>query len=139
MSELRLKRQRFRKLLFLTCILSLFLVSLCILNACGYTSIQFCLFNKITSLNCPACGSTRMVVSLLNGRVYQAFRYNTFIFISIPYIIIMYIRCSISYVLTGRLSKAICKSLLVYMILLILFGIIRNLPMFSSLAPTDIN
>src|SRR5690625_7939498 len=43
-----------------------------------------CIFNKITGLDCPGCGMTRAALSLLDGNIYQAFRWNMLIFMIIP-------------------------------------------------------
>ena len=43
-----------------------------------------------TGLYCPGCGGRRMLKALLHGRIYQAFRYNPFLFISIPFVIVYY-------------------------------------------------
>jgi hypothetical protein len=50
-----------------------------ILNTFYYSSIHIgCLFHKITHIPCPACGSTRSVLSLLNGDFSNAFYANPF-------------------------------------------------------------
>ncbi len=38
--------------------------------------INVCLFKKISTIPCPSCGSTRSVLSLLHGRIEQAFLLN---------------------------------------------------------------
>lgn len=35
-----------------------------------------CLFKKVTGLPCPSCGSTRAVVDLLNGHVWDSIHHN---------------------------------------------------------------
>lgn len=37
---------------------------------------SFCLFKELTGIPCPACGTTRAVVSLLSGDMSNAFLYN---------------------------------------------------------------
>ena len=37
---------------------------------------QLCLFKKITTIPCPSCGSTRSVLELVKGNVYNALRWN---------------------------------------------------------------
>ncbi len=44
-----------------------------------------CIWHDLTGTQCPACGFQRAVHSLLHGRVLEAFSYNYFFVISIPY------------------------------------------------------
>ena len=44
-----------------------------------------CMFYQLTGLQCPACGSQRAVHAFLHGNFAQAFLYNPFMIISIPY------------------------------------------------------
>lgn len=96
-----------------------------------------CIFNEITGLYCPGCGITRMVLSLLKGDIYQAFRYNPIIFIDIPIICI-----SLIFEKCFKNKKNIKKiTNIVYTILLIItiiFGVLRNIPQLCFLAPTEI-
>ena len=48
-----------------------------------------CVIKTITGYYCPGCGVTRAIVSLFNGQLYQAFRYNSIIFIDIPIILFL--------------------------------------------------
>ena len=47
-----------------------------------------CVFYEITGLYCPGCGITRLCLSLFEGDIYQAFRYNPIIFINLPILFI---------------------------------------------------
>ena len=50
-----------------------------------------CIFYEVTGLYCPGCGITRLCVSLFEGDLYQAFRYNPIIFIDVPIIFILFV------------------------------------------------
>lgn len=95
-----------------------------------------CPFYEIFGWNCPGCGGTRMAVSLLHGDFYQAFRWNPFVFISIPILTIIYIWQSYVFIVKNLLISWIDKFLIIYALLLIIFGIIRNVSIFSWLSPT---
>lgn len=92
-----------------------------------------CLFHKITNLYCPGCGVTRLLFSLLKLDFYQAFRYNPLIFI----LLILYI----IYKLISLKYKIKMPKYINYIVLvaIIIFGILRNLNIFSYLKPTIIN
>ena len=44
------------------------------------SKISVCMFHNLTGLDCPGCGMTRAAHALLHGRLYQAFRFNPFIY-----------------------------------------------------------
>lgn len=98
-----------------------------------------CVIHKITGLYCPGCGITRMFISLFKLNIYQAFRYN-------PLVFILLIMCALYFLadfLKFKISKAhikLPKSIyIILLITVILFGILRNIPLFSYLAPTIVN
>lgn len=95
-----------------------------------------CIFYEITGLYCPGCGITRMFKSIIHLDFYQAFRYNPLIFI------LLIVTCGyfiIDIIYYKKYKKHIKLNSKVYVILLIVvisFGILRNIPLFSFLAPT---
>ena len=89
-----------------------------------------CIFREITGLYCPGCGMTRASLALLDGDIYQSFRYNMLIFIIIPLLILFY-------VLEKRGKEKYSQVLMWGMLsITVLFGILRNFDVFSWLAPT---
>lgn len=93
-----------------------------------------CVFYKITNLYCPGCGITRCLKSILTFNFYQAFRYNALITILLPFFTLYFIY---SFVLKKdfKIPNFIWYILL---FIIILFGVFRNIPYFSYLAPTII-
>lgn len=91
-----------------------------------------CLFHELTGFYCPGCGMTRLTLALLQGNVYQAFRYNMLFFFLVPLYFL--------YVLLGFSGKKVPASVLmgVMLTLTLAFGVLRNTPQFAWLAPTDI-
>lgn len=57
-------------------------------NAAESKDTGICLFKKVTSLPCPSCGTTRSVISLINGDVVSAIKWNPFGLIVMLFIII---------------------------------------------------
>lgn len=98
-----------------------------------------CFFYKVTHFYCPGCGITRMILSLCHGDFLQAFRYNMLAFLLLPLFFIYFVlelfalkNNTMNIMNTKRFNK------LWYLVIFftILFGIARNIPCFSFLAPT---
>lgn len=94
-----------------------------------------CLFHKITGLYCPGCGTTRMIICILKFDFYNAFRNNQVCFI---YLVISLIYLILRALFNIKLSKkSINYICVIAIIILIIFGILRNLPYFPFLRPID--
>ena len=97
-----------------------------------------CLFHKLTNFYCPGCGITRMLFSIIRLDFYQAFRYNPLVFIMLL-LYILYKFLSIVVALCFKRKIKIPKHIYyIILIIVILFGIVRNLPVpvFEYLKPT---
>ena len=108
-----------------------------ILIVIAYIKYDFripCIFFELTGLYCPGCGATRAIISLFNLNFYQAFRYNALIVTLLPFAIVY---CTYKYIFKGK-KKLPQWIWYVLLIIVILFGILRNIPLFSYLAPTQI-
>ena len=96
-----------------------------------------CPFLAVTGHWCPGCGITRMVLSLTRADLRSAWQANPLLLILSPYLIILLIRL-IHAAWTGR-SLQLTRSEQVVQIglvcLLLVFGILRNIPAFAFLAP----
>lgn len=100
-----------------------------------------CIFHEITGFYCPGCGITRCFNALVHLDFYQAFRYNALVVILLP-LFLFYVFLTIY----ERLNKS--KSTILHkipnyvwwglVVIVIVFGILRNLPDFEWLAPTSI-
>ena len=97
----------------------------------------FCPFHKFTGLYCPGCGVTRMLFSLIKLDFYQAFRYNPLVFIlliiGIIYLLIKFILKKFNIII--KVPNYVWYILI---IIVIIYGILRNIPEFSWLAPTNV-
>jgi hypothetical protein len=97
-----------------------------------------CPWKKIFDIDCAGCGTTRMVVSLIQLDFYQAFRFNPFIFVLLV-LCILYL----GYVLICKLLKKNYitigkKTFIVIVLLSLIFMIFRNINGFEFLKPTVI-
>lgn len=100
-----------------------------------------CIFHKITGFYCPGCGITRCLFSLLSGNIKQAFYYNMLVCLLFP-VFLFYMGYKLYIYIVGkkddlfvRIPKWISY---LFLLLIILFGVFRNIPYFSILAPTKI-
>lgn len=97
-----------------------------------------CMLYEITGLYCPGCGITRMIYAILDLNFYQAFRYNPYLFVTLPFVGIIAIKVMYEYIINNKHYKIVDTLLIVYAISLILYGILRNIQIFSWLSPTKI-
>ena len=100
-----------------------------------------CNIKSLTGLECPGCGGQRSLHFLLHGHILTALRYNLFLVVSLPFLMIFYIRFVQVYILKKEkyLNSFIFKPAFGYALLIfvVLFFILRNLPFFpfNYLAP----
>lgn len=96
-----------------------------------------CPIYYITHLYCPGCGITRMFFAILKLDFYQAFRYNPLVFILLILSIIYFILKLIlkRFNINIKMTEYIWYILLV---IIIVYGILRNIPEFSWLTPTEV-
>lgn len=128
------------RLIFIVLFLVIIVYGLSYLNI-RYGIGLVCMFNKITGLYCSGCGMTRAVFSMLRLDFYQAFRYNAFSIILVPIIGLYIIGSMYSWIFskTNFMYRKIPEVIwIIFIVALLLYGILRNVPQFSYLAPTII-
>lgn len=92
-----------------------------------------CIFKLITGLKCPGCGITHMIISLCRFDFLTAFKSNELLFITLPIAGIIYITKRIYYIRNGiKMTEGKVMHFLEYSFLglIIIFWIVRNLPLF---------
>ncbi|MBW7453006.1 DUF2752 domain-containing protein [Paenibacillus sepulcri] len=91
-----------------------------------------CVFHELTGQYCPGCGITRSALSLLQLDFNQSFRYNPLIYFIMP----LYA----AYLVANKKQKPrISKTIMTVMLTVtVAFGIVRNIPLFDWLAPTEV-
>ena len=97
-----------------------------------------CMIHELTGYNCPGCGLTRMIFALLHFHFKEAFGYNQFMFIFLPFLL-FYFGYQIYCYIVDKKDKIFTKiPNIVYIVLVIIilaWGIIRNLSFFPFLRP----
>jgi len=86
-----------------------------------------CYFRYFTGYNCPSCGSTRMVIEMTKFNFSKAFHYNPFMFVSFPYVIYEVIYFFYINEAKKKVNKVNACILYIWIALLVIFGIVRNI------------
>lgn len=97
-----------------------------------------CFLYEATGLLCPGCGLSRMVFAILRLDFYTAFRMNGLMFILSPFLAVFIGYAMYCYISDrpNLMVKKIPKAIYIIIIAsVIIFGILRNIPAFSFLAP----
>ena len=121
-------KRRLRQLL----ILSAFLLGAGLLYAvwCSQTGLSIpCFFYILTGLRCPGCGSTRLCLNLLKLDFSAAFWANPFLLLLLPFLAVWLIYRTVLYIRSGDRSLSVLETRAVWVcvILLLLWGVLRNL------------
>ena len=87
-----------------------------------------CPFKLLTGLDCPACGNQRALHSILHGEISEAFHYNPFFILSLPYLVLLVVSCrtksGILVKIRGFVQSRIVVS--VYVIAICCWWVLRN-------------
>ncbi len=87
-----------------------------------------CLFHEITGLKCPGCGITHMLMSAARLDFAAAVRYNCALFFMLPLLLaLLAIKLVFMPKWLEKDSKAYNAIIICCVIILVLFGIIRNI------------
>jgi hypothetical protein len=105
-------------------------------NPSAYGFYPVCQFHRLTGLNCPGCGATRALYALLHGDVARAAQDNVLLVAAIPLTAARGGWFALNR-LRGRANGNFfpAKWLLPLLVVLGVFGVLRNLPAFSFLSP----
>lgn len=97
-----------------------------------------CPIKYFTHLYCPGCGITRCIFSIIKLDFKSAFMYNQLVFCLLPFFMFYYVYYCYIYI-TNKNENLLNKiPRLVYILLLIIvliFGALRNIPCFDFLRP----
>lgn len=98
-----------------------------------------CPVHQLTGLYCSGCGASRALRSVLHLDFYQALRYNAVFTVALPFMAVYFGALAVSYIRFGKdsVSKNVPTwPLWIFIAAAVVYGILRNIPFFSFLAPT---
>lgn len=97
-----------------------------------------CPIHKITGYYCPGCGITRCLFYLMTLDIKKAFRSNQLVFILLPFIALYFFYNIYLYIFDKKdtiMKKIPNYIFIIILIIVIAFGIVRNLDGFEYLRP----
>ena len=131
------QKKRIQKVLAVSIILLVFLFIYYLIVT--FTDIGIsCFFHSVTGWHCPGCGASRMFIDLLRGNILSAAKHNLLLFFLLPFAAVFIISRCRKYILYDKNAPfGRIESVFIYVALgsLLLFGVLRNLPFLSFLAP----
>lgn len=90
-----------------------------------------CVFHLITGLNCPGCGTSRMLLALLKLDFGRAFSYNRVMFVLLPVLLFLILRRLYLYITGKKGSEKLLKVERILGIgcvsVLVVWGFLRNI------------
>ena len=121
-------KKRIKKIVVRDVIVSLLLLGYAVIIITTGKSIP-CFVHLLTRLQCPGCGISRMLISMLYGDFHTAFSFHPFLFITWPVILLLLIDTDYQYVKRGRANLSFSMNIVasIYAVLLIIFSVWRNL------------
>ena len=129
--EFHLRTKKVKIVIFLLFLLCVYIFNYLFEN---HILVVKCPFHKYLNIYCPGCGNTRMLINFFKCKFYKSFRYNPLGFILFVIIIIFYV-INIFKKIELKNKKRV---LLILLCITIIYGIMRNISLFSFLAPTEI-
>ena len=95
-----------------------------------------CAFHELTGLNCPGCGGTRAAYQLLHGDVLQALHDNALFVLLLPALAGRGAWFAVRKIHNRPVAEFLTPKLLwTFLVVAVVFTVIRNLPAFSFLSP----
>ena len=122
-----MKKRLFKTILYFTAIIAAGLCYALFIQKTGFAIP--CVFRLITGLKCPGCGVTTMALCLLRLDFVGAFSANPVALCLLPYMIYLIARRALCYIKGQKFKEKKIETALsiAAVIVLILFGIIRNI------------
>ena len=73
-----------------------------------------CVFNLVTGLNCPGCGTSRMVLAVLRFDFNAAFSFQPVLFCASIPLMVCFVAMAVNYVKKGTKTLSLWQNIIVY-------------------------
>ena len=97
-------------------------------NPSEHAFYPFCVFHRVTGLECPGCGGLRATHQLLHGHIAMAFRYNPLVVTAAPFVLVLLVRRWWRGPGHPLSHRAMVIMAWLAFVVLVTFWIVRNLP-----------
>ena len=105
-------------------------------NPSAHGFYPVCLFHELTGLNCPGCGGTRAAYQLLHGHLLLALRDNALFILTLLALARHGLWFAARKIRHQPATLAVSpKVLWTFVVVAVVFSVLRNLPAFSFLSP----
>ena len=105
-------------------------------NPSQYGFYPVCLFHELTGLNCPGCGGTRAAYQLLHGHPRAALQDNALFVLTLAALAGQGAWFAVRKLRHRPATLAVSPQVLwVYLVFVVAFSLLRNLPAFAFLSP----
>jgi hypothetical protein len=121
------KKKRIKTLFFVMAILMAIAIGYYVLYLKFPEFVVKCFFKETTGFMCPGCGVTRMLVNFMELNFIKGIKYNMFLGITLPFVIYIIVYSGYLYVVEKKDNKVFNVSCYVYVALLVVWGVIRNI------------
>ena len=114
------------------CLILFVFYSIKLLEFIGYK----CPLRVVFNFYCAGCGSTRMMREIFNFNFYQAFRFNPLMFILFVLLCIYCLYGIVVFIKKNKVVTLRIKYIYVFIAILTVYMVLRNIPLFDFLKPT---
>ncbi|PZS14036.1 MAG: DUF2752 domain-containing protein [Pseudonocardiales bacterium] len=101
------------------------------------THVPLCPLHSITGWWCPFCGSLRAVAELAHGHVGAALRDNAVLVAAMPVAVALWWAWVLRVRAGGTLRRSSRRTTAGVLMVLVMFAVVRNLPMITALRPAS--
>ncbi len=115
-------------------------IALLLLGLIYYLFIQIfgfalpCIFNLVTTLDCPGCGISAVAVAVLQGDYFAAFKANMGLLVIMPLLVPTLLICWLDWIFgKKKIGHLLELALLFCLVWLLAWGICRNIPRFIEI------
>jgi hypothetical protein len=120
-------KKRLKNLFFVISILMVIAIGYYILYVNYPSFVVKCMFKQMTGFKCPGCGVTRMLVNFMEFDFMDGVKYNIFLAATLPFVVYIIVYSAYLYLVDKKGNKVFNVSCYVYAVLLVVWGIVRNI------------